>query len=96
MFSRGRFMLTGKDRVACAEVGGTATIGGISVRQDDIIVADANGVVVVPKERAAEASEITGKIDAVEARIIQDIQSGSTLRAARAQHGYHTLQTKGT
>ena len=95
MFSRGRFMLTGKDRVACAEVGGTVTIGGISVRQDDIIVADANGVVVVPKERAAEVSEIAVKIEAVEARIIQDIQSGSTLRAARAQHGYHTLQTKG-
>lgn len=95
MFSRGRFMLTGKDRVACAEVGGTVTIGGFIVRQDDIIVADGNGVVVVPKERAVEVAEIAREIDAVEAKIIQDIQSGSTLREARARHGYHNLQTKG-
>ncbi len=95
MFSRGRFMLTGKDRVACAEVGGTVSIGGINVRQDDIIVADGNGVVVVPKERAAEVAEIAQEIDAIEAEIIRDIQSGSTLREARARHGYHKLQTKG-
>jgi regulator of RNase E activity RraA len=95
MFSRGRFMLTGKDRVACAEVGGTITIGGINVRKDDIIVADANGVVVVPKERAEEVAAIAREIEAREAEIIQDIQSGATLRDARARHGYHKLQTKG-
>jgi len=95
MFTRGRFLLTGKDRVTCVEVGGTVSIGGILVRQDDIIVADANGVVVVPKERAEEVAEIARTIDAREEAIIKDIQSGSSLRDSRARHGYYSLQTKG-
>jgi regulator of RNase E activity RraA len=93
--AQSRHSWPGKDRVACAEVGGTVTIGGINVRQDDIVVADGNGVVVVPRERAAEVARIAREIDAIEAQIIRDIQSGSTLREARARHGYHKLQTKG-
>ena len=95
MFTKGRFMLTGKDRVACVEVGGAVSIGGISVRKDDIIVADANGVVVVPAEQADEVEKIAREIDTREEAIIKDIQSGTTLRDARKAHGYHTLQTKG-
>ena len=95
MFTCGRFMLTGKDRVACVEVGGTVSIGGISVRKGDIILGDANGVVVIPHEHAEEVATIAREIDAREEAIIADIQSGTTLREARAKHGYHTLQTKG-
>ena len=95
MFTKGRYMRTGKDRVACVEVGGAVSIGGIRVRKDDIIVADANGVVVVPAEYVAEVETIAREIGAREAAIIKDIQSGTTLREARRAHGYHTLQTKG-
>jgi regulator of RNase E activity RraA len=95
MFTCGRFMLTGKDRVACVEVGGTVSVGGINVRKDDIMLGDANGVVVIPREHVEEVAKIAREIDAREEAIIADIQSGTTLRDARAKHGYHTLQTKG-
>ncbi|MDC7699445.1 RraA family protein [Vogesella indigofera] len=94
MFSRGRFMRTGKDRVQVEAVGGTVSIGTARVAARDIVVADANGVVVVPRERAAEVAALAQQIETVEAAIRQQLAQGSPLAAARAALGYHTLQRK--
>ncbi|MEQ6289192.1 RraA family protein [Vogesella sp. GCM10023246] len=94
MFSRGRFMRTGKDRVQVEAVGGTVSIGTARVAARDIVVADANGVVVVPRERAAEVAALAQQIETVEAAIRQQLAQGSTLAAVRAALGYHTLQRK--
>lgn len=42
-------------RVAIAEADITVEIGGVPVRSGDLMVADADGVVIVPRESAAEA-----------------------------------------
>lgn len=94
LFTRGRFMRTGKDRVQVEAVGGTVSIGTARVAARDIVVADANGVVVVPRERAAEVAALAQQIETVEAAIRQQLAQGSTLAAARAALGYHTLQRK--
>ncbi|WP_374496457.1 RraA family protein [Vogesella indigofera] len=94
LFSRGRFMRTGKDRVQVEAVGGTVSIGSARVAARDIVVADANGVVVVPRERAAEVAALAQQIETVEAAIRQQLAQGSTLAAARTALGYHTLQRK--
>ncbi|TDF63211.1 RraA family protein [Cupriavidus sp. L7L] len=94
MFSRGRYMRTGKDRVQVESVNTPVSIGTARVCPRDIIVADANGVVVVPRERAREVAELALKIEAVEAQIRASISSGKTLGEARAALGYHTLQRK--
>ncbi|RKQ58036.1 regulator of RNase E activity RraA [Vogesella indigofera] len=94
LFTRGRFMRTGKDRVQVEAVGGTVSIGSARVAARDIVVADANGVVVVPRERAAEVAALAQQIETVEAAIRQQLAQGSTLTAARAALGYHTLQRK--
>ncbi|CAH1667428.1 RraA family protein [Chelatococcus asaccharovorans] len=91
-YTRGRFMRTGKDRVELAEINGTVSIGGVRVRPKDILVGDANGVVVVPGERAAEVAEIARGIESVENDIISAIAEGASLRMARQRFGYHTLQ----
>lgn len=94
LFSRGRFMRTGKDRVQVEAVNGTVSIGSARVAARDIVVADANGVLVVPRERAAEVAALAHRIEAVEAEIRQQLAQGRTLAAARAALGYHTLQRK--
>ena len=58
------------------------------------MVADANGVVVVPRERAREVAELARKIEAVESTIREHIAGGKTLGEAREALGYHTLQRK--
>ncbi|SFQ60292.1 Regulator of RNase E activity RraA [Pseudomonas sp. NFPP07] len=92
LFSQGRFMRTGKDRVQVQSVNQPVSIGGARVCARDIVVADANGVVVVPRARAAEVAACARQIEAVEADIRALIDQGKTLKEARAALGYHHLQ----
>ncbi|MBI7310130.1 RraA family protein [Pseudomonas aeruginosa] len=94
LFTRGRFMRTGKDRVEVVAQNQPVSIGGARVCARDIVVADANGVVVVPRERATEVAECARRIEAVEAQIREQIANGKSLKQARAALGYHDLQRK--
>lgn len=94
VFSAGRFMRTGKDRVEVESVNTTVAVGTVRVAARDIVVADANGVVIVPRERAREVAETARKIESVEAAIRERINQGATIREARAALGYHLLQRK--
>ncbi len=96
LFSRGRFMRTGKDRVQVEATNVPVSIGMARVCPRDIVVADANGVVVVPRARAREVAETAHAIEQVEAHIRAQISQGKTLKEARDALGYHTLQRKGS
>ncbi len=94
LFTAGRFMRTGKDRVQVESVNTTVGIGTVRVASRDIVVADANGVVIVPRARARDVAEAARQIETVEAAIRERIAQGATIREARAAMGYHTLQRK--
>ncbi|WP_175750449.1 RraA family protein [Burkholderia anthina] len=94
LFTAGRFMRTGKDRVQVEAVNATVGIGTVRVAARDIVVADANGVVIVPRGRAREVARVARQIEAVESRIREQIAQGKTLGDARVALGYHTLQSK--
>ncbi len=94
MFSKGRFMRTGKDRVQVQSVNQPVSIGAARVCARDIVVADANGVVIVPRARAVEVAACARQIELIEADIRTLIAQGKTLKEARAALGYHSLQRK--
>ncbi|WP_248745802.1 RraA family protein [Pseudomonas sp. MWU12-2037] len=94
IFSKGRFMRTGKDRVQVQSVNQPVSIGSARVCARDIVVADANGVVIVPRARAVEVAACARQIETVEAEIRALINQGKTLKEARAALGYHNLQRK--
>ncbi|MCY1389241.1 4-hydroxy-4-methyl-2-oxoglutarate aldolase [compost metagenome] len=94
VFSKGRFMRTGKDRVQVQSVNQPVSVGTARVCARDIVVADANGVVIVPRARAAEVAACARQIESVEADIRALIAQGKTLKQARAALGYHHLQRK--
>jgi regulator of RNase E activity RraA len=94
MFSLGRFMRTGKDRVQVGGVNEPISVGTVRVCPRDIVVADANGVVIVPRHRAREVAEVARKIEAAESVIRELIVGGTTLKEARTRLGYHDLQRK--
>lgn len=95
IFAAGRFMRTGKDRVQVEAVNAPIGIGTVRVQPRDIVVADANGVVVIPRGRAREVAETARRIEEVESNIRKEIAAGATIGEARAKLGYHTLQRKG-
>lgn len=94
IYSCGRFMRTGKDRVEVAEIGGVVNLGDVQARADDLVVGDDDGVVVIAAERIDEVLSLAGTIAEHEAAILADALGGQTLREARAHHGYHLLQRR--
>jgi regulator of RNase E activity RraA len=96
VFSRGTYMRTGKDRVEVAAVEEPVSISGHLVRPGDLIVGDSDGVVVVPAEREWQVLGRAWTIHHTEQRIRDAIAAGMSLRQARAEFGYHRLQTPHT
>jgi 4-hydroxy-4-methyl-2-oxoglutarate aldolase len=95
MFSAGRFMRTGKDRVEVADVQVPVAIGDVRVAPGDIVVGDDDGVVVIPAHRLDQVHALAEDIGTTEDAIAEAVVGGMTITDARAKFGYHTLQRKG-
>lgn len=94
IFSRSRFMRTGKDRVQLEAINVPVSIANVRVRPGDIIFGDADGVVVIPQEHEACILEIALEIEQFEDHIREAISNGMRLDEARKLYKYHILQTK--
>ena len=94
IYTKGKYMVTGKERVTVDAVNTPVAVSGVQVRPDDIILGDDSGVLVIPKERAEEVLKLAQHIEEVEQQIIAEVKKGSALKDARKKLGYHTLQSK--
>ncbi len=94
IYTKGKYMVTGKERVTVDAVNVPVAISGVQVRPGDIILADDSGALVIPKEKAEEILSIAQHIEEVEQKIIAEVKAGSSLKAARQKLGYHKLQSK--
>ncbi|HZY92223.1 MAG TPA: 3-hexulose-6-phosphate synthase, partial [Thermoplasmata archaeon] len=65
------------------EIGIEVVVGGQRVRPGDWVVGDASGVVVVPRERAAEVANRALDVLEHENRVREEIQRGSTLSSVQ-------------
>lgn len=92
MFTRGHFMVTGKDRVMVQSVNETVSVSNIQVRPGDLIMADESGVLVIPRNRAEEVLSVALEIDKAEQGILQELKNGASLAEARRKHRYNELQ----
>lgn len=94
VFSRGRSMQTGKDRVRMAGRQTPIHLGRNVVEPNDYLVGDGDGVVVVSTRFADRVLDVAMGIEAAEERIRNAVLAGSRLDQARRDHGYHALQTR--
>jgi 4-hydroxy-4-methyl-2-oxoglutarate aldolase len=94
IYSRARYMRTGKDRVEVAEMQTPVSMGEVQVRPADILVGDADGVVVVPASAAEKVFETARSIEQAEQAIEAECAKGTRLDDARKKFQYHQLQSK--
>jgi regulator of RNase E activity RraA len=67
----------GPYKVGPGEIGGPVHAGGTVVRSGDVVVADADGVVVVPRERLAEVVAAGERQLRAEEAVLVDIAAGT-------------------
>lgn len=94
VYSKGAYMMTGKDRVACEAVNVPVNICGRAVKPGDYILGDASGVVSIPNELIEKVIETAINIEKSEQEIRNEVSNGIKLKEARKRNGYHKLQTK--
>lgn len=84
LFARGRTPVSGRPFARLAAARGRLDWEGVPVRTGDVVVADGDGVVVVPSEHAEAVLERARAIEERDARFAADVASGMPLTAARA------------
>jgi regulator of RNase E activity RraA len=70
------------------------SLGDVHVSPNDVLVGDADGIVVIPSDRVDEVLKIGKQIEAAEDNIRAEIAKGSRLDEAREKFKYHALQTR--
>lgn len=92
LYANNRFMRTGKDRVQVEAYEQPVMLGDVRVCSGDLILGDADGVVVVPRQRIKEVLTRALETRVVEEQILQAALGGLPLNEARKKFKYHTLQ----
>ncbi len=72
--------VSGCNKDGAGEVGAIIACGGVAVRPGDIIVADRDGVAVVPLEDAPEVARLSLQIAARERQRLSEIAGGVLVR----------------
>ena len=94
IFTKGQFMVTGKERVEVLYINKPVNISNVKVCSGDIVFGDATGVLIIPQNRVDEIIETAEMIEEKEELIRKSLKEGMTLKEAREKLGYHTLQSK--
>jgi 4-hydroxy-4-methyl-2-oxoglutarate aldolase len=63
--------------------------GGVNVNTGDFIVADRDGIVVIPQEKIDEVLMLANARAAIEKNVLSDLLSGSSVR--KVWDNYHVL-----
>lgn len=85
-FSRSRRPIDYRRRMQIVETRETVTIGGVRIANGDLVIADDDGVVVVPREREADVLSVARLRAAGESTVLEELLAGESLRAAWDRH----------
>ena len=76
VYGRGFIQQSIRNRCACAGYGIPVRLGGIPVEPGDIILADENGICIVPQSRAAEVLAYSTLFKSIEEGIVEAVRQG--------------------
>src|SRR5262245_25716093 len=79
VFARAQVPVTARGRLRQKSVGQPILVGDITVRPGDVVMADEGGVVVVPRERAAEVLDAAQRLAERETVIEAEVRAGVPL-----------------
>ncbi|MBI1943404.1 MAG: hypothetical protein HYS35_07040, partial [Betaproteobacteria bacterium] len=95
VFGRGFIQQSIRNRCACAGYAIEVQLGGVPVRPGDLIMADENGVCVVPRERMAEVLGYAQLFKSIEDGIVEAVRSGVDPVAAHDRVRYDLMTRAG-
>ncbi len=95
VYGKGFIQQSIRDRCACAGYAIEVQLGGVPVRPGDLIVADENGVCVVPQEKAAEVLEFAQLFKSIEDTVVEAVRGGADPVEAHQRVRYDMMTKAG-
>jgi 4-hydroxy-4-methyl-2-oxoglutarate aldolase len=85
-FARSRRPIDYRRRMAIADTGQSVTLGGVSIAAGDLVMADDDGVVVIPREHEADVLAAARRRAAGESTVLMELLAGESLRTVWDRH----------
>jgi len=94
VYARGIVPFTARGRNVQGDFNCTVQAGGVQVRPGDLIMADINGIAVIPIERAEEVLQVSKELFDREMEIAQLLRSGVPFSEVDRKSGYDKMLEK--
>ena len=91
VYARSVVPVTARGRIMQESVNSLIQCGGVQVRSKDLVVADENGVVVVPKERIDEVYKIAIEFYKKENKMIEELKKGRSITDVDKEYKYEKM-----
>ena len=85
-FARSHRPIDYRRRMELVETRETVTIGGVRISDGDLVLADDDGIAVVPHEREAQVLSAARVRAAAESTVLRELLAGESLRAVWNRH----------
>lgn len=95
VYGKGFIQQSIRNRCACAGYAIEVELGGVPVRPGDLIMADENGVCVVPKGRMAEVLEFAKLFKSIEDTVVEAVRGGADPVEAHQRVRYDMMTKAG-
>jgi 4-hydroxy-4-methyl-2-oxoglutarate aldolase len=95
VYGKGFIQQSIRNRCACAGYAIEVELGGVPVRPGDLIMADENGVCVVPKDRMAEVLEFAKLFKSIEDTVVEAVRGGADPVEAHQRVRYDMMTKAG-
>lgn len=95
VYGKGFIQQSIRNRCACAGYAIEVQLGGVPVHPGDLIMADENGVCVVPKDRMAEVLEFAKLFKSIEDTVVEAVRSGADPVEAHQRVRYDMMTKAG-
>ncbi len=91
VYARGTVPITARGRLMQESYNEMVRIGDVQVRPRDVLVADANGVVIIPPERLDEVLTEAEGLFEKESAMIEDLRQGMTILEVDRKYAYEKM-----
>jgi regulator of RNase E activity RraA len=91
VYARGVVPVTARGRIMQKSVNSLIQCGGVQVRPEDLVIADENGVVVVPKEKIDEVYKVAIEFYKKENKMIEELRKGRSIVDVDKEYKYEKM-----
>ncbi len=94
VYARGAVPITARGRIMEESINEVVRIGDIQVRPGDIVMADVNGVVIVPVEKLDDVVKSAEGIVEKESAMVEELRNGANIVEVDQKYSYETMLKK--